>query len=146
MECVEVVVIGAGQAGLSMSRFLTQLGIEHIVLERGRIAERWRSERWDSLVFQFPNWMVRLPGQAYEGDDPDGFMPRSGIVQFLEAYARRTAPPIRCGVRVVGLHQTPSGRFRVETDGFSLEARHVVVATGPYQRPIVPALSNALPA
>jgi putative flavoprotein involved in K+ transport len=145
MERTEAVVIGAGQAGLAMSHHLGRLGIEHVVLERGRIAERWRSERWDSLVFQFPNWMLRLPGYAYAGDEPDAFMPCSGIVRFLEEYARRTAPPLRCGVRVTGLHQAPSGRLRVETDTFSLEALHVVVATGPYQRPVVPAFSNALP-
>jgi putative flavoprotein involved in K+ transport len=145
MERVEAVVIGAGQAGLAMSHHLGRLGIEHVVLERGRIAERWRSERWDSLVFQFPNWMLRLPGHAYEGTEPDAFMRCSGVVRFLEEYARRNAPPIRCGVQVTGLHRAPSGRLRVETDTFSLDALHVVVATGPYQRPVVPAFSNALP-
>jgi putative flavoprotein involved in K+ transport len=145
VERIDVVVIGAGQAGLSMSHHLGRLGIEHVVLERARIAERWRSERWDSLVFQFPNWMLRLPGYAYEGNAPDGFMHRDGIVQFLEEYARRSSPPIRCGVGVTGLHLAPSGRFRVETDGFALEALHVVVATGPYQRPVVPQFSNSLP-
>ncbi|WOB10189.1 NAD(P)-binding domain-containing protein [Piscinibacter gummiphilus] len=146
MERVEAVVIGAGQAGLCMSYHLSRLGIEHLVLERARIAERWRSERWDSLVFQFPNWMLRLPGFAYEGPRPDDFMPRDGIVEFLEEYARRTMPPVRCGVRVTGLYQSPSGHLRVEADSLSLEALHVVVATGPYQRPIVPALSQSLPA
>jgi putative flavoprotein involved in K+ transport len=145
MERIDAVVIGGGQAGLAMSHHLGRLGIEHVVLERGRIAERWRSERWDSLVFQFPNWMLRLPGHAYDGNEPDAFMPCSGIVRFLEEYARRITPPIRCGVRVTGLHLAPSGRLRVETDTFSLEALHVVVATGPYQRPVVPAFSNALP-
>jgi putative flavoprotein involved in K+ transport len=145
MEQIQAVVIGAGQAGLSMSHHLGRLGVEHVVLERGRIAERWRSERWDSLVFQFPNWMLRLPGHAYAGNEPDGFMPRAGVVHFLQEYARRTAPPIRCGVRVTGLHQAPSGHLRVETDSFSLEALHVVVATGPYQRPFVPGFSNSLP-
>ncbi len=145
MERVEAVVIGAGQAGLAMSHHLGRLGVEHVVLERGRIAERWRSERWDSLVFQFPNWMLRLPGHRYEGTDPDGFMPGSGIVRFLENYARRTEPPIRCGVRVTGLDQATSGRLQVQTDTFCLEALHVVVATGPYQRPFVPAFSNEFP-
>jgi putative flavoprotein involved in K+ transport len=145
MERIEAVVIGGGQAGLSMSHHLAQRGIEHIVLERGRIAERWRSERWDSLVFQFPNWMLRLPGYAYEGDEPDGFMHLRGIVRFLEEYARRTSPPMRCGVRVTGLHQASSGRLRITTDAFGVEARHVVVATGPYQRAIVPAFSLSLP-
>jgi putative flavoprotein involved in K+ transport len=145
MERVEAVVIGGGQAGLCMSHHLGQLGIEHVVLERGRIAERWRSERWDSLVFQFPNWMLRMPGHAYDGNEPDGFMPLGGIVRFIEAFAMRTSPPMRCGVRVTQLQQASSGRLRVTTDSFSLEALHVVVATGPYQRPIVPAFSTSLP-
>ncbi|HVQ05314.1 MAG TPA: NAD(P)-binding domain-containing protein, partial [Burkholderiaceae bacterium] len=145
MERVETVVVGAGQAGLSMSHHLGQLGREHVVLERGRVVERWRSERWDSLAFQFPNWMLRLPGYAYEGAEPDGFMHRDGVVQFLEEYAKRITPPLRCGVRVTELHQAPSGRLRIETDTFSLEALNVVVATGPYQRPVVPPFCNRLP-
>jgi len=142
---VETLVVGAGQAGLSMSYHLRRLGLEHLVLERSRIAERWRCERWDSLTFQFPNWMLRLPGYAYEGAEPDGFMPRDGVVRFIEEYARRIAPPVRCGIRVTGLHRSRSGRLRVETDSFVMEALNVVVATGPYQRPVVPPFSNALP-
>jgi len=115
-ERVETVIIGGGQAGLSMSYHLGQLGREHIVLERGRIAERWRSERWDSLTFQFPNWMMRLPGYACEGNEPDAFMPRDGVVRFIEEYARRISPPIRCGIRVTGLHSSASGSLLVETD------------------------------
>lgn len=145
LERVEAVVVGAGQAGLAMSYHLGQLGVEHVVLERNRVAERWRSERWDSLVFQFPNWMLRLPGHVYEGHEPDGFMPVTGVVKFIEEYAKRTAPPLRCGVRVTGLDRAPSGRFRVGTDTFELEAVHVVAATGPYQRPIVPQFSLSLP-
>ena len=145
MERVETLIIGAGQAGLSMSYHLGRLGLEHLVLERSRIAERWRSERWDSLAFQFPNWMLRLPGYAYEGADPEGFMHRDGVVRFIEEYARRISPPIRCGIRVIGLRSSTSGRLRVETDFFTVEAANVVVATGPYQRPLVPPFSNALP-
>jgi putative flavoprotein involved in K+ transport len=144
-ERVETVIIGGGQAGLSMSYHLGQLGREHIVLERGRIAERWRSERWDSLSFQFPNWMMRLPGYAYEGDQPDAFTHRDGVVRFIEEYARRIPPPIRCGIRVTGLDLSESGNLRVATDHFTLEAANVVVATGPYQVPSVPAFSTALP-
>jgi putative flavoprotein involved in K+ transport len=145
MERLETLIVGAGQAGLSMSYHLGRLGLEHLVLERGRIAERWRSERWDSLVFQFPNWMLRLPGHAYVGADPEGFMHRDGVVRFIEEYARRISPPIRCGIRVTGLQYSPSGRLRVETDHYTVEALNVVVATGPYQRPVVPQFSNALP-
>ena len=145
MPQIETVIVGAGQAGLSMSYHLSQLGREHLVLERGRIAERWRSERWDSLVFQFPNWMMRLPGYAYEGGEREGFMHRDGVVGLIEEYARRISPPIRCGIRVTGLDLSESGNLRVATDYFTLEAANVVVATGPYQVPSVPACSTALP-
>lgn len=138
-------MVGAGQAGLAMSYHLRRLGREHLVIERGRIAERWRSERWDSLMFQFPNWMLRLPGHAYSGNAPDGFMPRDSVVRFLEDYARRVAPPIRCGVRVTRLGCPNEGRLRVETDHGEIEAANVVAATGAYQRPSVPPLSASLP-
>jgi putative flavoprotein involved in K+ transport len=128
-----------------MSYHLGQLRREHVVLERGRIAERWRSERWDSLTFQFPNWMMRLPGCPYEGNEPEGFMHRDGVVRFIEEYAGRIAPPIRCGIQVTKLDLSDSGRLRVETDHGTLEAINVVVATGPYQVPSVPACSNGLP-
>jgi putative flavoprotein involved in K+ transport len=145
MERVKTLIIGAGQAGLSMSYHLGQHGREHLVLERGRIAERWRSERWDSLAFQFPNWMLRLPGYAYEGAEPHAWMPRDGITRFIEAYAKRISPPMRCGIRVNSLQCAPSGRVLAETDHCVFEARNVVVATGPYQTPLVPSFGNGLP-
>lgn len=128
-----------------MSYHLAKLGREHIVLERGHIAERWRSERWDSLTFQFPNSMIRLPGFAYDGDEPQGFMHRDGVVRFIEEYARRIAAPVRCGIRVIGLDSSASGSLLVETDHVAVEAGNVVVATGPYQVPSVPAFSTSLP-
>ena len=88
------VVIGAGQAGLAMSRCLTDRGVEHVVLERGRVAERWRSERWDSLRLLSPNWMTRLPGWSYRGPDPHGFMTGDEVVSFFEGYARSSAAPV----------------------------------------------------
>jgi putative flavoprotein involved in K+ transport len=145
-EAVETVVIGGGQAGLAMSHHLRQRGREHLVLERGRIAERWRSERWDSLHFQFPNWMMRLPGYAYAGADRDGFMQRDGVVDFIASYAARIAAPVRCGVEVDALRLTDRGRFRVEAGATTLEAVNVVVATGPYQRPHVPEAAARIPA
>lgn len=145
-ERIETVIIGGGQAGLAMSYYLGQLGREHIILERGRVAERWRTERWDSLAFQFPNWMMRLPGYAYAGEDPDGFMLRDGVARFVEDYARHIAPPLRCGFRVTALRQVSgTSRLAVDTEHFSLEAANVVVATGPYQEPSIPGCSVALP-
>src|ERR1700744_6346053 len=95
---VAVLVIGGGQAGLAMSHHLKRRGLSHLVLERGRIGERWRSERWDGLKFQFPNWSVRLPDFPFPHSDPDGFADLGAIVDFVDAYAKFVAPPIRCGV------------------------------------------------
>ena len=142
---VETVVIGGGQAGLAMSWHLKQLGREHLVLERARVAERWRSERWESLAFQFPNRMMRLPGYAYEGSDPDAFMGREGVVAFIQEYARRLSPPIRTSCNVRRLFADDAGRFGIEWDGGSLQANSVVIATGPYQDPKIPAFAGALP-
>src|SRR5260370_7956054 len=100
---VETLIIGGGQAGLVMSHRLKQRGLKHLVLERHRIAERWRSERWDGLRFQFPNWSVSLPEFSFPHTDPDGFAATGEIVEFIEAYAAFVAPPIRCGVAVTRL-------------------------------------------
>jgi putative flavoprotein involved in K+ transport len=145
-EVIETVVVGGGQAGLAVSHHLQQRGREHLILERGRIAERWRSERWDSLHFQFPNWMMRLPGYAYPGADRDGFMHRDGVVGFIASYAVRMAAPVRCGVNVDALRLTESGRFRVEAGAMTVEAVNVVVATGPYHSPRIPEAAARLPA
>ena len=142
---VETVVIGGGQAGLAVSHHLRQRGCEHVVLERGRIAERWRSERWDSLHFQFPSRMMRLPGYAHRGADRDGFMHRDGVVDFIASYAVRIAAPVLCGVKVDAVRLTDSGRFRVEAGPLTLNAANVVVATGPYQSPRIPAAAVGLP-
>ena len=143
---VDAVVVGAGQAGLCMSHYLTRHGVRHLVLERARVGERWRSERWDSLRFQFPNAYVRLPGFDYDGDDPTGFMTHRGIVRVLERYASHIAAPVRCGVNVRSVERIDDGRFRLSTGGFEICARNVVLATGPYQRTLVPVVSMQLPA
>ncbi|KJC57789.1 FAD-dependent oxidoreductase [Bradyrhizobium sp. LTSPM299] len=139
-ERVDTLVIGGGQAGLTMSHRLKQRGIDHLVLERHRIAERWRSERWDGLMFQFPNWSVRLPEFAFPHSDPDGFSAVASIVKFIEDYAAFVAPPIRCGVAVTGLRQGDGGGFIADTSDGCIAAQNVVVATGPYQRPLRPDL------
>jgi putative flavoprotein involved in K+ transport len=141
VEQVETLVIGGGQAGLVMSHRLKQRGLSHLVLERHRIAERWRSERWDGLKFQFPNWSVRLPEFSFSDTEPDAFAATSAIVDFIDAYAAFVAPPIRCGVEATRLRRRDGGSgFIVETTDGSIEAQNVVVATGPYQHARVPDL------
>ncbi|MBR0936341.1 NAD(P)-binding domain-containing protein [Bradyrhizobium jicamae] len=139
-ETIDTLVIGGGQAGLTMSHRLKQRGITHLVLERRRIAERWRSERWDGLMFQFPNWSVRLPEFPFSHSEPDGFSPTSDIIEFIEGYAAFVAPPIRCGVEVRKLRRDQGAGFVAETGDGRIAARNVVVATGPYQRPLRPEL------
>jgi putative flavoprotein involved in K+ transport len=152
-EQTETIVIGGGQAGLALSACLTRLGHEHVVLERGRLAERWRSERWDSLTLLSPNWMTRLPGAWYQGNDPDGFVGRDWVVQFLEDYAAAFEAPLRCGVRVESVQpQDGTSGYLVQTTDLgqdsaaTITARNVVVATGAFQHPKIPPLSAALPA
>ncbi|WP_065753596.1 NAD(P)-binding domain-containing protein [Bradyrhizobium paxllaeri] len=144
VETIKTLIIGGGQAGLVMSHRLKQRGLPHLVVERHRIAERWRSERWDGLKFQFPNWSVRLPEFPFPHSDPDGFSDTADIIKFIEAYAAFIAPPIRCGVEVTRLSQR-EGRFIAETTDGTIEARNVVVATGPYQRNVIPDLLADLP-
>ena len=143
-ETIETLVIGGGQAGLTMSHRLKQRGLPHLVLERRRIAERWRSERWDGLKFQFPNWSVRLPDFPFPHDDPDAFSDSDTIVKYIEAYAAFVAPPIRCEVAVTRLAQRDGG-FIAETAEGTISAKNVVVATGPYQRNIIPDLLGGHP-
>lgn len=135
-ERIDTLVIGGGQAGLVMSYRLKQRGILHLVLERARIGERWRSERWDGLKFQFPNWSVQLPDFAFPHTEPDAFATTGEIVEFIDAFARFVAPPIRCGVEVTHLKRGDAG-FIAETAEGTIEANNVVVATGPYQRAVV---------
>jgi putative flavoprotein involved in K+ transport len=143
-DYVETLIVGGGQAGLTMSDMLSQRGLPHLVLERGRIAERWRSERWDGLRFQFPNWSVQLPDYPLPHADPGGFATSGEIVNYLEAYARQTGARVRCGVTVTALRN--DGResgYVAETSAGPIRALNVVIATGPYQKPVVPDLSAA---
>jgi len=141
----DTVIVGGGQAGLAMSAMLQQRGREHIVLERRRVGERWRTERWDSLRFQFPNWSLQLPGYAYTGNDPDGFAHYSEILHVIEDYAVSTRAPVREHTDVVGLGEdADSNGFVVSLADGSISARRVVVATGPFQRRVIPELSRGV--
>src|SRR5215475_4653303 len=141
VEVVDTLVVGGGQAGLAMSEHLTKCGVPHLVLERHRIAERWRSERWDSLVANGPAWHDRFPGLEIAGVDPDGFASKEAMADYFVAYAEMIKAPIRCGVEVKQVERNV-GRpgFRVETSAGVIEANSVVAATGPFQRPILPPL------
>jgi putative flavoprotein involved in K+ transport len=138
-EEFEVVVVGAGQAGVAMSEHLTNTGISHVVLERDRIAERWRSERWDSLVANGPAWHDRFPGLEFEGYDPDEFVPKEAVADYFVAYAKKFKVPIRTGVEVKSVTRNSTNvGFRVVTSEGEIEAKYVVAATGPFQKPAIP--------
>ena len=142
-ENQDTVIVGGGQAGLALSAVLQQHGREHVVLERRRVGERWRTERWESLRFQFPNWAVQLPGYAYSGDDPDGFAHWREILRVIEDYAASTRAPVREHTEVTDLRTDDEGFVLTVSDG-TIHARRVVVATGPFQRPRVPQLSESV--
>ncbi|RWA75869.1 NAD(P)/FAD-dependent oxidoreductase [Mesorhizobium sp.] len=136
MKRADVVIVGGGQAGLALSHCLGQADIEHAVLERGRIGERWRSQSWRSLRLLTPNWLNALPGSPYGGDDPDGFMGKAAFVETLEAYAGRWQAPIECGVEVLSCKRVGSG-FALRTSAGDWSAKAVVVATGHCDRPMI---------
>jgi putative flavoprotein involved in K+ transport len=141
-EAVEVLIIGAGQAGLAVSHELAALDIEHVVLERGHVAQTWR-DRWESFCLVTPNATVRLPGGAYGGDDPDGFMRRDEIVDHFERWAGAFRAPVREGVAVTSLEPADRAGFALQTSEGPLQARAVVVCTGAYQRSYRPAGASA---
>ena len=144
-EHIQTVIIGGGQSGLAMSYCLMQRGLPHVVLERGQVGERWRT-RWDSVTLQFPNSRTRLPGSRSPGAHPDGFLSREEVVRWLEDYAASFNPPLRNGVTVTGLTQLPdSSHYLVETTAGAIEATNVIIASGPYQVPDLPAAASAVP-
>ncbi len=141
-EFIDTLIVGAGQAGIAMSEHLRRLGVPHLVLERERVAERWRSARWDSLVCNGPAWHDRFPGMEFESTDPDGFPGKEQVADYLQAYATKYDAPIRTGVDVTRV-QRNVGRpgFAVDTSQGRIEARNVVAATGPFQKPVIPAVA-----
>ncbi|MCA8436167.1 NAD(P)/FAD-dependent oxidoreductase [Burkholderia multivorans] len=139
---IDTLVVGAGQAGVAMSEHLGKLGVPHLVLERDRIAERWRTARWDSLVANGPAWHDRFPGLEFDGLDPDAFASKDQVADYFEAYARKIGAPIRTGVEVTSVvRQAGKPGFVVETSAGRIDAMRVVVATGPFQRPVIPPIA-----
>ena len=138
---VEVAIVGAGQAGLATSWYLTQAGVEHVVLEAGRVAETWRSRRWDSFCLVTPNWSVKLPGAPYAGPDPDGYMHRDELVGHFQDWADSFDAPVKEGCAVTSL-DADDGGFALTTETGVINARTVVVASGGYQKPYLPHGAN----
>lgn len=142
---IPVAIIGAGQAGLACSHELTRLRVPHVVLEKGTaVGHAWRAQRWDSFSLVTPNWMTRLPGKRYDGAEPDGFMPRTEFIRWLEDYATSFRAPVRTSVEVTRLSPQQDG-FALATPSGVLEAENVVVATATYQSERVPAVASSLP-
>lgn len=141
----DVAIVGGGHCGLVMSRALSLRGIGHVVLERGEVGNAWRHERWDSLRLLTPNWMTRLPGLAYDGADPQGYMTSAEVAGFLSRYAASVAAPLRTGTTVLRARRLDSG-WRVETTQGDWQCRALVVATGAASRPVVPAMAADIPA
>jgi putative flavoprotein involved in K+ transport len=141
----DVVVVGGGQAGLSMSYCLKKANIDHVVLEKHRLAHEWRQHRWDTFCLVTPNWQCRLPGFPYAGPDPHGFMLKDAIVRYVEDYARSFGPPLLEGVSAMSLRADPTGGFELHTSVGSCHADQIVVATGGYHIPSIPRLAERLP-
>ncbi|MGQ7933165.1 flavin-containing monooxygenase [Paraburkholderia sp. D1E] len=140
---IDTLVVGAGQAGVAMSEHLSKLGVPHLVLERDRIAESWRTGRWDSLVANGPAWHDRFPGMEFDDLDPDAFASKERVADYFEAYARKINAPIRTGVDVTKVvRNTSRPGFTVETTEGVIEANRVVVTTGPFQRPVIPPIAS----
>jgi putative flavoprotein involved in K+ transport len=144
VERVTAVVIGAGHAGLAASHFLSERSIDHVVLERGEVANSWRNERWDSLRLLTPNALSNLPGRRYEGPDPDGYMTMSEVIALIDGFASDSQAPVRTGTDVTSLRRTDDG-YAVTTSAGELRCRTVVIATGACNRPTVPAFRDAVP-
>jgi putative flavoprotein involved in K+ transport len=144
-ETVTTVVIGAGHAGLAASHFLSERSLDHVVLERGEVANSWRRERWDSLRLLTPNWQSRLPGLRYEGPDPDGYMTVREVTEFIERFAKASRAPVRTGTNVTSVRPAGDGGYLVTTSRGEIRARTVVIASGACNQPSVPPLTAAVP-
>jgi putative flavoprotein involved in K+ transport len=143
-QVLDTIVIGAGHAGLAISYYLTERSIDHLVIERGEVANSWRNERWDSLTLLTPNWQSRLPGFGYAGDDPDGFMSMQEVIEFIDNYARYCKAPVQTGTNVTALKQNSNG-YQINTDRGQWHCRSVVIASGACNLPSIPKVAEAIP-
>jgi putative flavoprotein involved in K+ transport len=143
-HAVDVVIIGGGHCGLAMSHALSQRSVDHVVIERGEVANAWRTERWDSLRLLTPNWMCRLPGQSYDGSDPDGFMHAADVAGFLARYAKRMGTPVVTHTTVQRVAPT-SGGYLVSTDRGHWRCRALVLASGACRQPVLPRMAADVP-
>ncbi len=140
-----VAIVGGGQAGLSLSHYLQQRGIDHVVFERQQAMHAWRTQRWDNFCLVTPNWQCRLPGHEYPGDDPHGFMRKDEILRYLDGFKAAVHAPLREGVAVQRMAPRASGGFELRTSAGDCTADQVVVASGGYHTPIVPRMAERLP-
>jgi len=147
MEKIETIIVGGGQAGLSTSYHLKQLGREHIVFDAAeKPAHAWRNDRWDSFTFVTPNWTIQLPGAHYAGNDPDGFLPKPEIIAYFEQYVEKFDLPVQFNTTVLEVTRLDDGGYRVTTNEKTYQAINVVIATGSFQKPKIPAYSANIPA
>jgi putative flavoprotein involved in K+ transport len=145
ISSVDVVVIGAGHSGLAMSRILSSRSIEHVILERGHVANSWRHERWDSLRLLTPNWLSRLPDFSYAGGNPDGYMTTAEVIDFIDGYASFSRAPVETGTEVLSVRTTDNGYHLITNRGEWL-ASAVVIASGAFNVPVIPAVSAGIDA
>lgn len=144
-KCFPVIVIGAGQAGLSISYFLKKANVEHLILEKAHSLNAWKTKRWDSFCLVTPNWQCRLPGHYYDGDDPHGFMVKDEIIAYLNAFEKKVNPPVLANTTVTKVSTPVSSRYTVQTDKGSFFAKQVVIAVGGYHDAVIPDLAKRIP-
>jgi len=142
----DVIIVGAGQAGLSLSHYLQQRGIDHLLLEKHTPMHAWRHQRWDAFCLVTPNWQCKLPGHDYAGPEPHGFMKKAEIIEYLEAFLAKVKPPLMTGVTVRHVKPQADGGYAIQTTAGDFTARQVVVCSGGYHEPVVPRLAERLPA
>lgn len=146
METIETIIVGGGQAGLATSYHLKRLGREHVIFEAAdKPAHVWRDDRWDSFTFVTPNWMIQLPGAHYDGNDPDGFLSKGEIIAYFERYLEQYDLPVRFKTPVVDVTRMDAGGYQVRTEAEVYQAKNVVIATGSFQNPKIPAFSKNIP-